>query len=167
MKINPEHILKETDAFMYVYNNSLKQASSFMFKEDQLALSITSAAFVNHSYALELYIKCILCIEGTRLDFGHDLPKLYSKISEETKLIIEENYITNVKYYAAYFERHGENKKVDFQSILGQIPRAFVELRYIYEDPHKKGNNNYELESIAPSVRNAILKLEPTISGYL
>ena len=164
---NPDHILKEADAFMYVYNQAMRQASGFMFQDDSLAILITGAAFVNHAYALELYLKCILCIEGTRIEQGHSIPEIYRKVTEDTKLIIEDDYQKNVTYLEGYFDRHGHEKKVDFKSIISQIPNAFVGLRYIYENPPKKGNERYELECISPSVRNTILKLKPGLKGYL
>jgi hypothetical protein len=59
-------------------------------KDENAAMPLTYAAFVNHSFSLELYLKCLFSIELSRYPFEHKLKLIFDELPEtlERKLYL-------------------------------------------------------------------------------
>lgn len=159
----------EGDIFLESSMIIIKAASDRILKDgdEQKASWFYDAAAVNHSFAFEMYLKCLTLIEGKAIKEGHNLVTMFDNLNLTTKEKIIADYNKNVTYHQAYFEKAGKNKKTDFRSILAQMPKAFVWLRYKYEKALMPWNGlHYELEPMINSVRVVILELSPGIKGF-
>lgn len=166
-KYNPELLLKEGDIFFLAYQIIQRKNSDLLIQDnnEQKAIWVNDAALMNHAYAFEMYLNCLMCIEGKEIkDRGHNLENKFVYLNEETKNIILDDYNSTVIFHPAYFVNKDQNKKTDFVSMLKQTPRAFVHLRYKYDSNYNY--QNYELEPAINSVRATILKLRPELKGF-
>lgn len=167
--LNPELLLMEGDIFLDASSLILRAASDRVIKDgdQQRASWFYNVAAVNHAFAFEMYLKCLLVIEGKEVVYGHTLFKIFESLNPETQGKIIADYTKNVTYYPAYYEGAGKDKKTDFLSMLKQMPSAFTWLRYRYEKALKPWDGvHYELEPLINSVRVVILELSPGIKGF-
>lgn len=166
---DPELILKEADTFILCYEALIRAQSKYVVTEPNKAISITRAANVNHAFAFELYLKCLLCIEGKEIPEHHELTKLFALLNAVTKNTIVSEFDKGPGYYnTVLLEMHllgFASKKIEFIGLLRQTPKAFSSLRYKYEKGRKV--QNYELDKSIKYVRATILKLKPELIGYL
>ncbi len=173
---NPELLFQEADAFLIASFAVMRKASDYAASDDtwRKALAITYAAHVNHAFAFEMYLKCLIVIEGTEIskdnkNAHHNLEGLFGLLKDETQKRIISDFNKTTYFSDAYFKMIADiqdylPKKVEFIDLLKRSPKAFTELRYKFEQ--RAGNKSYELESAINSVRVVILSLRPDIQGY-
>lgn len=105
--------------------------------------------FVNAALSCELYLKAIMIFESDNDEFitGHDLKKLYEKISDNAKSMIRTNYDN------LYLKPH----KVSFDNLLGDEFVPFVSWRYTFESPAE--GNSHALLTLLKSLREYVSEL--------
>ena len=81
-------------------------------------------AIVNAAFSCELYFKSML--ENPR---GHKLKELFEQLDRETKLQLRNEFNANFTKHPVY----------NFDIFLNDISNAFVEWRYVFEEPHTEG----------------------------
>jgi HEPN domain-containing protein len=95
---------------------------------------------VLNAFASELFLKCLLALDGKGEQRGHNLRTLYDKLSDDTKVKIKEEW---ARMLAAIGERQlveqgqkfGVTFARDIETSLAECGEAFVDMRYVYENP--------------------------------
>jgi len=95
------------------------------------------APFVTLSaFSIELYLKCIYTIEyGKDAPYQHDLDKLFSKLTDESRVVIrmfydmfvEKDVVVNAMLVQV------PEAKIDLDSVLKESGKAFEKWRYSYQ----------------------------------
>ena len=120
------------------------------------------AQYVNHAYAFELYLKCLMIIEQGVYYAGHNLSFLFEKLSPVTQTNIVTYYHSKYQHVRRDATKSGGVAEPDFHELLEEAKNAFVEFRYLFE---KKSVRPYVLAGIVESVRFEILKLKPELEN--
>lgn len=161
-----QEIFKEADTFVLAFKAILLKASDVFETDFRCTVSLGYAANVNHAFAFELYLKCLIAIEGKLIQFGHNLEITFNNLTEETKNKIINRFTNNNPNHISINNIvKGVNKPSDFLELISSVPQPFKSLRYLFEDKEKR-YLNYELEEAIYSVRETILELKPKIEGY-
>lgn len=96
------NIYNEAKDFKYVAFNIIKTG------ENRFADKILGTQFaVNGLFSMELYLKSIYCLENSGFIHGHELDKLYEKLSDKTKAYLtiqKDNIGEYFKKYSKGFE---------------------------------------------------------------
>lgn len=83
---------------------------------------------VNKSFACEIYLKLLLCINGEEIAKVHTLGSLFSKLDNSNQC----------KIIDKIYGKHEDEQIVEFKLNLEQVSDAFEKWRYIYEECDKK-----------------------------
>ena len=153
-------ILKQADAFqrasVLALDCALKEA-----KEQKLHLSLVYG--VNAAFAVELYLKCLLLIEGGQVPETHNLKQLFNQVSRESRGKITKRHNTLAADHPVLSEfRQKLGIKTDLNSILEDGQDIFTQFRYFFEGiPNRMEPIGFGLDLFAQIVRNRILDLRP------
>jgi hypothetical protein len=137
-----------------------EQASRFLVANERLRRDDTMnektltvfglPALVLSAFSCELFLKCILKIDGQRVPPSHDLFTLFKRLREERQKRITAMWdagsarrALSVRFAASEL---GLFKPQDLESSLKMSRNAFAQLRYIYEDRESKAS--YVLEDL-------------------
>jgi hypothetical protein len=146
-----------------------KQALDFMLCDEilrrtdsphQMAI-VVRPTIVLSAFASELFLKCLLLIEGKGRHHGHDLHVLFKKLSKQTQERIESKWDFPTKHAdaIAISERtSGQKMPTDFNSALDRCGKAFKYMRYIYEDSL---STEFYLSDLPRMLHAVILELKP------
>lgn len=158
---NYELAFYEAQNFLTAAEAISNKAQSIMFTENgfEKSIGLQYAQYVNHSYAFELLLKCIMIIENGHYYEGHNLWDLFKKLNPETQTTI----ISRFDEYKS-FRRHrtyfGIFEKIEFLTVLEEAGTAFIEFRYLFE-----GNNtpHYDLDTALKCLEYYISKIKPEL----
>ena len=156
---DPKEIFDEAESFLKASQAINNSAVRHHLKDPNQGIRMTFAAYVNHAYSFELYLKCLMGIEKGVFYMGHDLVELFGKLSKATQSKIIDYHNKGVIYSTQYYIIHGFNKKTDFLSLLKEASNAFLDFRYLFDG---KKTNNYELDFPIKYVKWVILELRPS-----
>jgi HEPN domain-containing protein len=120
-------------------------------------------AAVNAAFALELYLKCMQCIENGSFIKGHDLAKLYSAISRANRTRIEEYskaHDANSPSHQRVKKKFSHLTRFDIQSVLTFSAKAFEIFRYEFEGPQRTAHG-FVAHHVTKAVRQLILEIKP------
>jgi hypothetical protein len=152
-KINPKHAFFTAEGFretaMLAYDAR---------KKGNLLLGIPTVT--NAAFALEMYLKCLLVVEGGNQKSGHDLQKLFMDLSPETQTELtkaHDNFVKEHPIFAAKIKIKGQ--RTDLKSLLSHARGAFVNFRYMSEKP--AGESGWGLSGFTRIVRDRILAYHP------
>ena len=129
-------------------------------KED-LANGMSYAAFVNHAYSFELYLKCLTVIEYGYFYWGHELLELFNYLPQQTKDEIVHNNDTLTTRRKSVAQSMPEGG--DFIQSLTDASNAFVDYRYLYDG--EKRNEDYDLSFPMQFVKDMIIKKRPEFAN--
>jgi hypothetical protein len=146
-----------------------KQALDFMLCDETLRRTdnphqmavIVRPSIVLSAFASELFLKCLLLIEGRGTSNSHDLHALYRKLSQKAQALIASKWDFPAKHAAqiALMEMHsGQKMPTDLDSALARGKNAFIKMRYIYEDPL---GADFFLADLPRILHAVILELKP------
>ena len=91
------------------------------------------------AFAIELFLKCLLLLEGKEIDRIHTLNVLYRRLSHNRKRRIEEVWEKEARPKVGKLNRQfGFAHPTDLPNALVTCARAFEHLRYGYEDPDRQ-----------------------------
>jgi len=116
---------------------------------------------VMHAFAMELYLKCLICIEtGKNPPYGHKLKDLFGALSMNSQMRIKKDYAERTKTDPVFIAlgKKFKDAKLDFDSQLASGSNAFDELRYGFEEPPKVG---WMLAHAQREIRRIILEKKP------
>jgi hypothetical protein len=113
------------------------------------------------AFAAELFLKCLLILEGHTPNNTHNLGSLFKPLHNKTKARIEELWDTSVLARSAQFEMSEKFTNLemarDLRGALKECGNAFEELRYLYEDPM---NVRFYIGDLAGILEGVILELK-------
>ncbi len=112
---------------------------------DAVAGHLITVYFVNIAFAIELYLKCLACIEQKEFKSGHNLYELFCDLSEE-----------NQRKLAADFNELGS--AYSLPSLLQEAGNTFQNFRYMFEDIKSKFNS-FRVQRVIPIIRKRISEL--------
>ncbi len=164
-KPDPALIFLQADGFSRAYN----------MLADQRHLSPSEAATIGYpqivisAFAIELYLKCLICIETGKAPRGHHLKQLFDRLSPETRRRICAIWDGEVKTRRASL---WDAMEASSPTATGPVPRAlpealacgnkaFEKVRYIYE-----GNNAdviFILTDLPTVLRRVIVDKRPEL----
>jgi hypothetical protein len=114
---------------------------------------------VNHAFALETYLKCLLQIED-KLGEGHELNVLFHGLDPGIRSRIEAAFKTSGKTVLVLIPT------LTVAEVLDRCKDAFVEWRYLHEE--KPINHAiYDAVQVLPSVRSVVWEQMPTLEKIL
>lgn len=154
---DPKHIFAQAAGYQYASEISWRQFSQDManFAEGRsvqndgptglLALPMLAL----QAFALELYFKALYVAQKNEAPpFTHDLLKLFRKLPDETRLMIEAFEEEMVRQTGEYQILRQLSKDTDsFEERLTKCRNAFEVLRYSFE-PKNKGKASWNANSI-------------------
>jgi hypothetical protein len=161
---NYELAFYEAQNFLTAAKAISEKAQSVMFLEDGMERSIglQYAKYVNHSFAFELLIKCIMIIENGHYYEGHDLLDLFKKLNINTqqKIISRFDEYKRFRRHRTYF---GIFEKIEMLTVLEEARAAFMKFRYLFEG---KSPPHYDLETALECLEYHISCLKPELKKY-
>jgi hypothetical protein len=103
------------------------------------AAFMASVSFVLSAFAIELFLKCLLLLEGKEYGRIHSLDALYQKLSPNQKRRIEEAWDKEARPKVDQLnQRFGFDHPSDLPNALVTCGRTFEHMRYGYEDPDRQ-----------------------------
>ena len=160
MPIDPSKIFVQADCFF----QALAILTNVEPDNTQLAVAIGEPVMVVGSLTIELFLKCMRCIETGEVPRGHNLRILYDGLSLATRHRIQHTWDNEIAVYRRAewdrFERSlGTKIARDLPSALTAASNAFERIRYSYEG----GNENvqYYLQDLPQLLGRVILELRP------
>lgn len=115
---------------------------------------------MNHAYAFELYLKCLMIIEKGEYAEGHGLSDLFNLLSGTAKANIERTFELehafirrNSKYFSLF-------EKPSLGDLLDEANKAFINFRYLFS-LHK--TPAYELDGVIECLREEIFRVKPEL----
>jgi len=147
----------------------LKAAIAFSEASDLLAAAMQDKRYlgfaygVNAAFSVELYLKCLLTVEGSEeVPFTHNLKELFQLLREESKGKLRESHNDWVLEDSMMIEVRRHGRKTDLNSLLEEMQDIFVRFRYFYEGlPDVTRDCGFGLRIFADCLRNRILDLRP------
>ncbi|MBL0357866.1 MAG: hypothetical protein IPP72_13705 [Chitinophagaceae bacterium] len=82
------------------------------------AISLSYVSHVNHAFAFEMYIKCLMIIEKGEYHSGHNLFILFGKLSQKCQDNIVSYYKENYRSIRRHRRYFGIFEEVDFHEEL-------------------------------------------------
>ena len=145
-----------------VFQLACKFASTDLHVRDRnnpKAAFMASPSMVLSAFAIELFLKCLLLLEGKELDRTHTLNVLFRKLSHKRKRRIEEVWDKEARPKVDTLRRKfGLSHPSDLSNALATCGKAFEHMRYGYEDPDRQVFYLGELPTI---LWRTILELRP------
>lgn len=159
----PQLIFLQADGFSQAYNI----LDSHPCSPHQAAM-IGYPQVVISAFAIELYLKCLICIETGSARRGHSLKKLFEMLSQETQRRICEIWDSEVRPmrddWWDQLEAHSSPGAApvprDLRDALASAEHTFEKVRYIYE----KGASSivFVLSDLPTVLRRVIVEMQPS-----
>src|SRR6266702_4257639 len=115
--------------------------------------------------SLEIFLKCLIILDGNSYQGIHDLLGLFNRTKPDTQKELEAEYQKHLpeaqkRFDAAYLQIGQTPPSASLQRALGDSNGAFVNVRYPYEKRMKAGGV-WMATDVAEYVREIILKRRP------
>jgi HEPN domain-containing protein len=156
--IDPVKIYMNAERYRIAYL-LLREAGD---KDATLMATVSAPHMMISAFAIELYFKCLLCLQRKNVPQTHNLRALFRDLDNSTKKRIE--WIWN--QHAPTLEKlwqileQTETKKIprDFESLLNISSQAFHQIRYL----HESSAGSFFVGDLVPILGTVILELQPT-----
>jgi hypothetical protein len=160
---NYETAFYEAQNFLIASEAIRKKMQSVMFTEDGMnkSIGLQYVMYVNHAFAVELLLKCIMIMETGRYYTGHHLFDLFLKLPEKTRqritAIFGEYGIRrrDLKYFGMFEE-------VDLVTVLQEAKSAFMQFRYLFENREAP---RYDLNTVVECLEYYIFTVKPELKN--
>jgi len=117
---------------------------------------------VNGAFSVELYLKCLLTVEGGQVPITHNLKFLFQQLSRESRGKLRKIHNRLVLDDPTMSELRRCGRKTDLDSLLEEAQDVFEQFRYIYDGfPDVTREYGFALNIFAGCLRNRILDLRP------
>ena len=151
-------ILRSADAFYDISQRALQLAAAHPDQEFYLGLVYG----VNCAIATELYLKCLLTVEGSQIPKVHNLKYLFNQVSRESRGKIRRRHNRLAKKHPGLSNFRKIGIKTDLDSLLEDGQDVFKLFRYLFEGiPNRMQPVGFALELFGHIIRNRILDLRP------
>ena len=161
---------KEKCRLAFVEAESFFLASSFIYdniwekfepSDRDKFFGLHNVAFVNHAFAVEIYLKCLQIMTTGNYTGGHVILDIFTNLPKEVKSKIINCY--HKKYFERDFDSFNEARGLPQQTfieLLSEVEQPFLQFRYIFENKEKE-NSRYKLTLAILAVREIILEYTP------
>jgi HEPN domain-containing protein len=134
----------------------------------QLAVTIGEPVMVTGALTIELFLKCLVCIETGEVPKSHNLRGLFDKLSDTTRVRIQCSWDNDILMHRGaewdHIEaRTGQKIARELPAALTAASKAFERIRYSYE-----GNTTevqYFLQDLPQLLRRVIVEQRPEWKG--
>jgi hypothetical protein len=153
--INPKDVFNQAIAFAFS-DKWLRQSGT-----PTGVLQITAVpSMVLSSFATELFLKCILLLDGQDVPSTHRLDLLFRQLSNKRKKRISELWAEHVKANPHIYAHTAAPRPIpdNLRDCLKECRDAFVLLRYAYEDRDKV---IFYMGEFAYVLHAAIIEIKP------
>lgn len=152
----------EAECFLNIAKNVKEKTflKSFDQKEIDRSINFKYASHVNHAYAFELYLKCLMIIEVGEYSEGHGLTDLFNLLSNTSKNNIEKTFELKHAFIRRNRKYLGIFEKPSVHELLGEANKAFIDFRYLFS---RQNTPSYELEGLIECVRDEIFRIKPKL----
>jgi hypothetical protein len=110
-------------------------------KEASLQAMYQYPGTVMCAFASELFLKCLILLEGGTLSKKHNLLTLYNQLSAKSQALVERHWDDGCRARKDSFEDLEKKFHLkiprDLKTALDDCGDAFEQMRYVYEDPSK------------------------------
>jgi hypothetical protein len=110
-----------------------------------------------------LYLKCLLCVEGSQIPATHNVKELFNQLSRESRDKIRRRHDKQEKDHpvlSGFRQRLGI--RTDLNSLLEGGQDVFTQFRYLFEGiPNRTEPLGFGFELFGQIVRNRIFDLRP------
>jgi hypothetical protein len=153
---DPEEIFRHGVRFLYAEDLLRKEAVNNP-RTSQLGMM---PVMVLSAFAAELFLKCLLILEGQTPPDSHNLNMLFKRLPHKRKARIEQLWDKFVSDASANFEESERQlSSQEPQNCPGRLRRCIrKKMRYVYEDPKKV---KFYIIHLAPALINVILEIRP------
>lgn len=163
-KIDPSKVFQQADCFY----QTLAILCNVEPHNTQLAVTLGEPVMVLGALTIELFLKCLACIETGDVPRGHYLRSLYDGLSAPLQERIRKGWDSEiVAHRAAEWDRieasMGQKIIRDLPGALAAANKSFERIRYSYE-----GNNEgvqFFLQDLPQLLGRVILELKPEWRG--
>jgi len=117
---------------------------------------------VNSVLTSELYLKCLLTLQGTAFRHIHEIEDLYDAVNPSRKKRIKEIYeglFDRVPYLIDMRKLASGRAQFGFEDVLKQLNKAFIEWRYIFQYPGDRSGAAHNVLRCA--LRQMVLEIKP------
>ena len=135
---------------------------AFTKREIDQSINFQYATHVNHSYAFELYLKCLTIIEAGEYMEGHELFELFMFLSDTTRTNIEKYFNENHAIIRRNMTYMGLFEKPSIYELFEEANKAFIDFRYLFS---RNSTPNYQLDGAIECVRREIFRLKPELKN--
>jgi HEPN domain-containing protein len=159
---NYKAVFYEAQAFLTAAVEINKKQQSIISLNDSCEENIWSlrnVEYVNHAFAVELLLKCVMILENERYYRGHNLFGLFEKLNSSTQNEMALLYDANRP--VRYKMNSSEYESVTLKSVLKEGRNSFMCLRYTFEPGYR--NTRYHLERVADLIVKYILLIKPEL----
>jgi hypothetical protein len=112
------------------------------------------------SFSSELYLKCLVLIEGNNYGKDHDLKDLFGRLTQDSQNEIRNCYEPKRAAQEAVYRASGVPiPRSDFDYVLEVSSKSFVKFRYAYEGIN--GPVGWAMGPADDCLRERIVKLRP------
>jgi hypothetical protein len=158
--INPALIFEQGDCFY----QALAILCNVHPENIEIGVILGEPVMVMGALTIELFLKCLICIETGQATYGHNLRDLFDKLSEAVRERIQRSWDTGIAIHRAsewdQIERTMSVKIArDLPTALAVGSKSFELIRYSYE-----GNTmdlQYYLQDLPALLGRVILEMRP------
>jgi hypothetical protein len=163
-QIDPAKVFEQADCFY----QTLAVLCNVEPENTQLAVTIGEPVMVLGALTIELFLKCLICIETGAVPRGHDLRELFDRLAPATQARILRTWDGDIAVHrASEWDRieSGLGQKIfrDLPSALSAASKAFERLRYSYEG--NTADVQYFLQDLPQLLGRVILERKPEWKG--
>jgi hypothetical protein len=142
-------------------------AGRTVYKTQKFAFSMPKC--VLESLGLEIFLKCLILIEGGHYGNTHDLYRLFLAVSLKNQTKIRNSFSKTVPTGGIMYVKPGSGNqpspRIDFDYVLRRSAKAFEAWRYVYEASQKE-NQAWLASGIVDCVRDVIVELKPSWGNF-
>jgi len=148
-------MLRSADAFYQTGQLALKCA---VREDEKFHLALVYG--VNGAFAIELYLKCLLAVEGSQLPATHNLKDLFAQLNRESRDKIRRRHDELAKSNSVLSDFRKRGIKTDLNSLLEDGQDIFRQFRYLFEGiPNRIQPVGFALDLFGQIIRNRMLDL--------
>ncbi|MGZ3911784.1 MAG: hypothetical protein ACXVBR_16975 [Flavisolibacter sp.] len=156
---NPEKIFIQAEAFLRLANaGHLSSLNPSLIGNPVFGDYISFAAFVNQSFACELYFKCIAVIEKNEFIPTHNLLTLFNDLSQSCRDYLTQRNDVDTIYNFTMYQFTRQKRPKTLIELLTEAQEYFTDMRYFFE-----GNKytDFDLSFSMGFMKEYIFKMRP------
>ena len=159
--LNYQFAFYEAQSFLIAAEAIGKEMQTVLLSENAIdkGIGLQFAKYINHAFAFELLLKCIMIIEKGEYHSGHKLLSLFKQLSPQAQkeITLRFNQYNVTRRNSTY---HGFFEKIELVTVLEEAGEAFVEFRYLFEN---KPTPKYDLDIALECLEHYISTLKPDL----